>query len=199
MQDTDGTHWDAIVIGSGIGGMTTAASLSKVGHRVLLLEQYPTLGGLSHSFTIGGFTWDAGIHYLSGVAPGDPARDLLDWLSDTPIEFTSLGAIYDNLHIGDAEPLALSRPLEAQERDLKDRFPEEAKAIEAWTAALGRRGRRGQCGLEGLPALPPLAEQGRRHDGVPDGRHRGRAVSLQRAHLLEGEVQAGLLPAGNGF
>ena len=51
-----------------------------------------------------------------------------------------MGAVYDNLHIGDAAPLALSRPYEAQERDLKDRFPDEAKAIEAWIAAL-REGR----------------------------------------------------------
>ncbi len=135
MQGTD-NEWDAIVIGSGIGGMAASAALSKVGHRVLLLEQYQTLGGLTHSFSLGGFTWDAGIHYLSGIAPDDPVRDLLDWLADTPIEFTSMGAVYDNLHIGDAAPLALSRPFEAQERDLKDRFPDEAKAIEAWTEAL---------------------------------------------------------------
>ena len=136
MQGTENKHWDAIVIGSGIGGMAAAAALSRVGHKVLLLEQYQSLGGLTHSFSIGGFTWDAGIHYLSGFAPGDSMRDLIDWLADTPIEFTSMGAIYDNLHIGDAEPLALSRPFEAQERDLKDRFPDEAKAIEAWTMAL---------------------------------------------------------------
>jgi all-trans-retinol 13,14-reductase len=140
MPDTDRTDWDAIVIGSGIGGMAAAGALSKLGHKVLLLEQYQTLGGLTHSFSIEGFTWDAGIHYLNCVAPGDRERDILDWLSATPIEFTSMGAVYDNLHIGNAAPLALSRPYEAQERDLKDRFPDEAKAIEAWTAAL-REGR----------------------------------------------------------
>lgn len=136
MQDTDVNHWDAIVIGSGIGGMSAAAALSKVGHKVLLLEQYKTLGGLTHSFSREGFTWDAGIHYLSGVAPGDRTREIIDWLTHTPIEFTSMGAVYDNLHIGDAPPLSLSRPFEAQERDLKDRFPGETEAIEAWTAAL---------------------------------------------------------------
>ncbi len=136
MRDTDANAWDVIVIGSGMGGMTAAAALSKVGHKVLLLEQYQTLGGLTHSFSREGFSWDVGIHYLSGIAPGDQVRAILDWLSDTPIEFTSMGAVYDNLHIGDAPPLPLSRPFEAQERDLKDRFPEEAKAIEAWTAAL---------------------------------------------------------------
>jgi hypothetical protein len=105
--------------GRAVEGRTQGASPGAV----------PVLGGLTHSFTLEGFTWDAGIHYLSGIAPGDPARELLNWLAETPIEFTPLGAVYDNLHIGDAAPLALSRPFEAQERDLKDRFPDEAAAV----------------------------------------------------------------------
>jgi len=40
MADVDTTHWDAVVIGSGMGGMAAAAALSKVGRKVLLLEQY---------------------------------------------------------------------------------------------------------------------------------------------------------------
>ena len=135
-QRTNFQKWDAIVIGSGIGGMAAAAALSKIGRKVLLLEQHHTLGGLTHSFRRNGFTWDVGVHYLSGMAPGDRIRDLLDWLCETPIDFVSLGSVYDILHIGAAEPLSLSRPYEAQERDLKDRFPNEAAAIEAWTHAL---------------------------------------------------------------
>jgi len=155
MTDAAKTHWDAIVIGSGMGGMAAAAALSKVGQKVLLLEQYQTLGGLTHSFSRDGFTWDAGIHYLSGIAPGDTMRDLLDWLSDTPIEFASMGSVYDNLHIGDAAPLALSRPFEAQERDLKDRFPDEAKAIEAWTVAL-REAREAMLKIFPTRAMPEV-------------------------------------------
>jgi len=155
MADADTIHWDAVVIGSGMGGMAAAAALSKVGRKVLLLEQYQTLGGLTHSFSREGFTWDAGIHYLSGIAPGDRERDILDWLSGTPIEFTSMGAVYDNLHIGDAAPLALSRPYEAQERDLKDRFPDDAKAIEAWTAAL-REGREALNKILPTRAMPEI-------------------------------------------
>jgi all-trans-retinol 13,14-reductase len=155
MQDIGGNHWNAIVIGSGMGGMAAAAALSKTGHKVLLLEQYQTLGGLTHSFSREGFTWDAGIHYLSHIAPDDRMRIILDWLSDTPIEFTSMGAVYDNLHIGDAPPLQLSRPFEAQERDLKDRFPGEAKAIEAWTAAL-REGQETMPKIFPTRAMPEL-------------------------------------------
>jgi len=155
MNNASDTHWDAIVIGSGMGGMAAAAALSNVGHKVLLLEQYQTLGGLTHSFSREGFTWDAGIHYLSGIAPGELERDLLDWLSETPISFVSMGAVYDNLHIGDAPPLALSRPYEAQERDLKDRFPDETQAIEAWTAAL-REGREAMHKIFPTRAMPEL-------------------------------------------
>lgn len=136
MSDDRSVTWDAIVVGSGMGGMTAAAALSKNGHKVLLLEQYMTLGGLTHSFSRDGFSWDAGIHYLGCVAPDDRERGMIDWLSHTPMGFESMGAVYDNIHLGDDPPIALSRPFEAQERDLKDRFPDEGEAIEAWIEAL---------------------------------------------------------------
>jgi all-trans-retinol 13,14-reductase len=146
-------HWDAIVIGSGMGGMSTAAALSRVGHKVLLLEQYQTIGGLTHSFSRDGFSWDVGIHYLSGLAPGEPERKLLDWLCDTPIELAPMGSVYDVLHIGNAEPLLLSRPYAAQALDLKERFPAESQAIDAWFDAV-HKGREAAMAVLQSRALP---------------------------------------------
>lgn len=156
MTDNKHENWDVIVVGSGMGGMSAAAALSRVGKRVLLLEQHQALGGLTHSFSRDGYTWDVGIHYLSGMAPGDRARGLLDWLTDTPIDFVSLGSVYDTLHIGTSEPLSLSRPYEAQERDLKDRFPDQAEAIEAWTVAL-REGREAMFKIFPTRGMPKIA------------------------------------------
>ncbi|XP_055017174.1 all-trans-retinol 13,14-reductase-like [Boleophthalmus pectinirostris] len=51
---------DAVVIGSGIGGLGIAVLLAKVGKRVLVLEQHDRAGGCCHTFTEKGFEFDVG-------------------------------------------------------------------------------------------------------------------------------------------
>ncbi|MGB2165416.1 MAG: FAD-dependent oxidoreductase, partial [Flavobacteriaceae bacterium] len=47
--------YDTIVIGSGIGGLTAAAFLSKEGQKVLVLERHYTAGGFTHIFKRNGY------------------------------------------------------------------------------------------------------------------------------------------------
>ncbi|WP_280358915.1 phytoene desaturase family protein [Nocardia otitidiscaviarum] len=56
--------WDAIVVGSGMGGMTAAAYLAANGRRTLVLEQGDVLGGSTHVFRRNGFEFEVGVHYL---------------------------------------------------------------------------------------------------------------------------------------
>lgn len=51
---------DAVVIGSGIGGLATAAILAKAGKRVLVLEQHTKAGGCCHTFKQSGLEFDTG-------------------------------------------------------------------------------------------------------------------------------------------
>ena len=48
------------MIGSGVGGLTAAAVLAKLGKKVLVLEQNDQAGGLCQTFTKEGFEFDSG-------------------------------------------------------------------------------------------------------------------------------------------
>ena len=49
-----------IIIGSGIGGLSTASLLAKRGHKVTLLEKNENIGGRANIFTGGEYTFDMG-------------------------------------------------------------------------------------------------------------------------------------------
>ena len=57
-----------LVVGSGMGGMTTSAMLAKLGRRVLVLEQHYVPGGFTHAFPRKGYNWDVGVHVVGEVA-----------------------------------------------------------------------------------------------------------------------------------
>ena len=60
-------HYDTIVIGSGIGGLTNAALLARLGRKVCVLEQHYTAGGFTQSYERNGYEWDVGVHYIGDV------------------------------------------------------------------------------------------------------------------------------------
>ena len=128
--------WDVIVIGSGMGGMTTAAALSRFDHKVLLLEQAQKIGGLTHTFTRDGFSWDVGLHYCGTFGHDQLAGRILDWLSGGTIEFRSVGTVYDTLHFPDDFEISVGRPAQAYMMELKDRFPDNVAEIDAYFEAL---------------------------------------------------------------
>jgi len=60
--------YDVIVIGAGLGGLSTAALLSKAGKSVLLVERHDRPGGYAHSFKRQQFHFDSGVHLVSGCS-----------------------------------------------------------------------------------------------------------------------------------
>ena len=60
------THFDAIVIGAGNGGLSAACRLAQAGKRVLLMEQHNLPGGCASSFRRGRFEFEVALHELSG-------------------------------------------------------------------------------------------------------------------------------------
>ena len=133
-------EFDVIVVGSGMGGMTTAAALSRMGHAVLLLEQAQVIGGLTHTFSRNGFKWDVGLHYCGSFGRDQPAGRILDWLSGGAIEFRSYGTVYDTLHFPDRFEISVARPAAAYKLELKERFPDHAAEVDAYFEALQSAG-----------------------------------------------------------
>lgn len=58
------TKYDAIIIGSGLGGLACGATLAKNGKKVLVLEQHNLIGGCATCFKRKGMLVDAGLHEL---------------------------------------------------------------------------------------------------------------------------------------
>ena len=95
--------FDVIVIGSGLGGLTSAALLAKAGKRVLVLERHYTAGGFTHAFRRRGYEWDVGVHYIGDVhKPHSPMRRVFDTITDGKLRWAKMDEVYDRMVFPDA-------------------------------------------------------------------------------------------------
>ena len=64
-------EYDVIVIGSGMGGLTSAVLMSRAGLRTLVLEHHFVAGGNTQCFRRKKmFDFDVGLHYIGDCGPG---------------------------------------------------------------------------------------------------------------------------------
>ena len=128
--------WDAIVIGSGIGGLTAASLLAKLAKkRVLVLEKHSERGGLTHVFRRDGASWDVGVHYVGGLQPGSRVRGLFDFMSDGALEWTKMTDDFERF-VYPGLDFAVPSDATRYERRLAERFPAEAAALRRYFADL---------------------------------------------------------------
>jgi len=127
----EGTY-DAIVIGSGIGGLSVAALLAKHdGRRVLVLERHTTAGGFTHTFSRKGYEWDVGLHYIGQVGRGSMLRGLFDEVTDGALEWAPMGEVYDTVVI-DGERWEYVAGRDAWRERMLEYFPDEKEAIDSY-------------------------------------------------------------------
>ncbi len=121
--------WDAIVIGSGMGGLTAAGLMAKVaGMKVLVLEKHSERGGQTHVFRRDGAAWDVGLHYVGNLQEGSFERRFLDFLSGGALRWNRMPDDFERFVYPGLSFAVPSDPARYQER-LVERFPEEARAI----------------------------------------------------------------------
>ena len=122
-------NYDAIIIGSGMGSLTTAALLSKEGKKVLVLERHYTAGGFTHVFKRKGYEWDVGIHYIGEVQnPNTPIRKMFDYVSNNQLKWADMGEVYDKIVIGD-KTYDFVKGVKNFKSKMHEYFPNDVKAI----------------------------------------------------------------------
>ena len=74
------SRYDVVVVGGGIGGLSAAACLARIGQKVLVVEQSTDVGGYAHAFSRGPYTFDPAMSvFPQGHDHALPVA-LLDWL-----------------------------------------------------------------------------------------------------------------------
>ena len=148
--------FDAIVIGSGPGGLASAALLARhAKKRVLVLERHYTAGGFTHTFKRPGYEWDVGVHYIGEAHhEGSMMRRMFDHVTDGSLEWEGMGAVYDKIHIGE-DVYDLPEGRREFIEKLSGHFPEERENIEAYAKLLHKVNRAAKL-FYAEKVLPPF-------------------------------------------
>lgn len=127
----------AVVIGSGMGGLTAGVLLAMRGWEVEVYEQHYRPGGLLHRFFRQGSPYDTGFHYCGGVGHDDILGRTLRHLGVfEDIRFLPLDPNgFDRLLFDDYE-FRVPVGVEAYRQRLKEEFPHEAEGIDSFVDAL---------------------------------------------------------------
>ena len=81
--------FDYVILGAGLGGLATAACLTRQGYRVAVLEQHYLPGGCCHTFSYGDYSFCADVHYIYQCGEGQAVKQFLDYI-DCDVPFNSL-------------------------------------------------------------------------------------------------------------
>jgi len=138
MKTNSSSLKDVLIIGSGIGGLTTSIILAKLGYHVTVIEKNRLPGGMTRSYTRNGIECSIGVHYLGSLGKGQILRrffDYFDVTSKIPVERMGQNGIIDRylFNTGFIKTGTFDFPegFDAYEHNLKCTFPKEQKQISA--------------------------------------------------------------------
>jgi len=126
-------YFDAIVIGSGLGGLTAAALYARAGNRVLVLERNSAFGGAATVYHHGELAIEASLHEIDGLDAGDAKAPLLQALGlDHAIPFVEVGDLQEVRSPVIGAPFVLPRGYDAALQAATQRFPRHARGLEEY-------------------------------------------------------------------
>ena len=140
--------YDAVIIGSGLGGLECAHILSKAGMSVLLLERGTQAGGCLQSYRRHGLAFDTGFHYVGGLDEGQSLHSAFRHLGLLHLPWQRLDNHFDRVTIGN-QTFSFAQGYDAFVETLTVAFSAERDALNRYADMLK------QCGEQQFDALNP--------------------------------------------
>lgn len=127
-----------VIIGSGLGGLSTGVVLARAGYGVTVLEQGQQMGGCLQCFVRRGAKFETGMHFIGSAREGQTLRRLLRFLGIDDISLSELDTkAYDIVRLGSDE-FRFPTGGDAFVEQMCSYFPHEAKGIEAYWRCVER-------------------------------------------------------------
>ncbi len=126
--------YDAVIVGSGLGGLLCGTILSKEGYRVCVIEKNPKPGGCLQSMRRKGCIFNTGIHYMGGLDEGRVLRQYFKYFGlDGKINIRRLDETgFDIIGFDDGKEYPLASKARFVDR-LSEYFPNERAGLRQYT------------------------------------------------------------------
>ena len=177
--------YDVVIIGSGLGGLICARQLARSGRSVVVLERQQQAGGCLQSFRRGELEFDTGLHYVGGLAKGQPLHDAFETLGLLQLPWQRLDAEgFDQVTIG-RQTFPLAEGFDHFASTLAGYFPKERSALRQFVQLLRH--------------LPPMEEccQVNAYDYLASVFHDPLLVNVISAAAMRMELRRESLPLFN--
>lgn len=135
-----------VIIGSGLGGLSTGVFLAREGFDVTILEQEAQIGGCLQCFSRRGVKFETGMHFIGSAKPGQTLYRLLHFLDIDDIHSTSSVQVrlseldhdaYDIVRLGDEE-YRFPNGKDAFIAQMTHYFPHEEEGIRRYVECVER-------------------------------------------------------------
>lgn len=125
-------RWDAIVIGSGLGGLSAAAAFANRGKRVLVLERLANFGGAATVYRHGALTMEASLHETDGDTVFRPNSPFARLGLTGSVEPIATDVFYEARGGALAAPIQIPVGLDNANEALGRALPEARAALDAY-------------------------------------------------------------------
>lgn len=129
------SHYDIVIVGSGLGGLVSAVILAKEGYSVCVLEKNQQFGGNLQTFARNKTLFDTGVHYIGSLGKGENLYQyfnylgIMDGLSLKKMDEDGFDVIsFDD----DDKTYNYAQGFDKFKKQLITYFPEESEAINTY-------------------------------------------------------------------